>query len=105
IHVVLRKEGVKAELCEAQHYSIVVGTSRFGCCAQKPGHTVMSWCGKEVHSLQIIKSQATLLKLTLSKLTKKWSVVEARSAEIPVNWATRYHWLPMFELMATLVVR
>ncbi|KAK4515338.1 uncharacterized protein ATC70_010282 [Mucor velutinosus] len=69
-----------------------------------PNASLDTMCLKEVYGLQVVKKQATLTKVALTKVTKKWSVVELRSSEIPVDWATRYYWLSMFELMATLVL-
>ncbi|GAN03584.1 hypothetical protein MAM1_0043d03039 [Mucor ambiguus] len=69
-----------------------------------PNASINTMCLKEVHGLQIIKNQATLTKVSLCKESKKWSVVEVRSSEIPVDWVSHSYWLLMFELMATLVL-
>ncbi|RCH92811.1 hypothetical protein CU097_004377 [Rhizopus azygosporus] len=44
------------------------------------------------------------MKSSLKRSPCKWKVVEVRSSPLPVEWNARFAWLPMFELMATLLL-
>lgn len=66
--------------------------------------SMTTMCEKEVYAIQVIVNKLTLFKVSL-KPELKWKVMEVRSSALPVTWETRFCFLEMFELMATLIVR
>ncbi|KAI7895280.1 uncharacterized protein EV154DRAFT_559695 [Mucor mucedo] len=55
----------------------------------------------KVFSVQVIKTQVTLLELSLYD-ESHWSFVEKRSAKLPTNWNDRLQIVQYLELLATL---
>jgi hypothetical protein len=58
---------------------------------------------KATFGIQIIKRTLTLTKMTLDS-SCKWKLVDMRSPTSPINWAMRFSWMSLFELLATLYV-
>lgn len=61
--------------------------------------------GKELaaYGVQCIKYRITLLKTSIHDCSS-WEVVELRSAQIPTEWANRFDFMKVFELIFTLNV-
>lgn len=59
---------------------------------------------REVLIVQTIKNKMTLSAVSLSSTTT-YKVIELRSGKIPLNWEYRNHWLHIFELLSTVMVR
>ncbi|KAG1046944.1 hypothetical protein G6F43_010589 [Rhizopus delemar] len=84
---------------------IVESSNALNCIVKKNKNaSIGTICKKEVYGIQLIVRTLTLMKLSLKRSTCKWKAVEVRSSPLPVDWNARFAWLPMFELMATLLL-